>query len=94
MSRGQYLLETPLQSRLPLIYHINNCNKLGEHGFQCASINKCDTDICNLKGALSKYDDRFTIKDKFKCKNQDLKMFKIVNAEQLPILDIVHLLFT
>ena len=62
-------------------------------GHQCASINKCDTDICNLNGALSKYKDCFAIKDKFNCKIQDLKMFNIFNAEQLPILQIVHLIF-
>ena len=49
--------------------------------------------MCNLKGALSKYDDNFAIKEKFNCKNQDVKMFKILNAERLPILQIVQLIF-
>ena len=93
MSKGQYLLETPLQSRQPWIYQISSCNKLGGRGFQRVSINKCNTDIYNLKGALSKFKDRFAIKEKFYCKNQDLKMFKILNAEQLPILQIVKSIF-
>ena len=61
--------------------------------FKCASMNKCDTDICILKGALSKYNYHFGFIQTFNCKNQDLKMFKILNAEQLPILQIVHLIF-
>ena len=72
---------------------MNNGNKLGEHGFQCASFNKCDTDICNLKRALSKYDHYFAINEKLNCKNKDLKMFKILNAENLPILQIVQFIF-
>ena len=73
--------------------HVSNRKKLGEHGFQCASINKCDTVICNLKGALSKYENHFAINETFNCKSQDLKMFNILNAEQLPILQIVQLIF-
>ena len=43
-----------------------------------------------MKGALSKYDHHFAIKEKLSCTNQDLKMFKILNAEQ--ILEIVQLI--
>ena len=90
--KGTISAETPLQSRQPWIYHISNCNKLGEHGFQCVSINKWDTDICHLKGALSKYDHHFAIKGRFNCENHDLKMCKISKIEQLPILQIIHLI--
>ena len=72
---------------------MSNCNKLGEHGFQYASRNNCDTNMCNLKGVLCKHEDHCAIKNKLNCKNQDLKMFNIFNAEQLLILQIVHLIF-
>ena len=42
-----------------------------------------------------KYDHHFAIKEKLNCKhgkNQDLKIFKILNAEQLPIFQIVQLI--
>ena len=67
VSKGQYLLEMPLQSRHPWIYHISNCNKLCEHSFQCTSINNCDTNICHLKGARSKYGHYFAITETFDC---------------------------
>ena len=42
---------------------------------------------------MTKYDHHFAIKGKLNCKTQDLKMFKMPNAEQLPILQIMQLIF-
>ena len=56
-------------------------------------INKYDEDISNLKVALSKYDHHFAIKLTFNCENHDLKICKVSKSEQLPILQIVHLIF-
>ena len=55
-------------------------------------MNKYDEEVCIFKVALSKYDHHLAIKGTFNCENHDLKMCKISKIEQLPILQIIHLI--